>query len=251
MYGNDLSSRSRTLNGGRWRLTRFCSRWSASASLWVTITSIRAIRSTSWLDPGARVAAAVEVAAHAGPERLRLADVEDLVALVAKEVDARARAAAVSAAPERNLHARELAYPPPCGAILLTLLGSAASCSRARAARARAAARRWRSAPPRTSSARPTSSRAKAKMTPAAARRLHRRPRHVALAARAASRRPPASCTILRNVEAAAQLSGVQGLRLGLPPGLARRRRSMPAAQDEFAAVHGRARARSCRPSTT
>ena len=28
--GNDLSSRSRTLNGGRWRLTRFCSRWSAS-----------------------------------------------------------------------------------------------------------------------------------------------------------------------------------------------------------------------------
>ena len=33
MYGNDLSSRSRTLNGGRWRLTRFCSRCSASASV--------------------------------------------------------------------------------------------------------------------------------------------------------------------------------------------------------------------------
>ena len=40
MYGNDLSSRSRTLNGGRWRLTRFCSRWSASTSLPVTIVSI-------------------------------------------------------------------------------------------------------------------------------------------------------------------------------------------------------------------
>ena len=33
MYGNDLSSRSRTLNGGRWRLTRFCSRCSASTSV--------------------------------------------------------------------------------------------------------------------------------------------------------------------------------------------------------------------------
>ena len=43
------------------------------------------------VDARARVAAAVEVAAHAGPERLRLADVEDLVALVAKEVHARAR----------------------------------------------------------------------------------------------------------------------------------------------------------------
>ena len=41
-------------------------------------------------DARAGVAAAVEVAAHAGPERLRLADVEDLVARVAKEVDARA-----------------------------------------------------------------------------------------------------------------------------------------------------------------
>ena len=36
-----------------------------------------------------RVAAAVEIAAHPGPERLRLADVEDLVARVTKEIDAR------------------------------------------------------------------------------------------------------------------------------------------------------------------
>ena len=44
MYGNDLSSRSRTLNGGRCRLTRFCSRCSASTSLPVTITSMSATR---------------------------------------------------------------------------------------------------------------------------------------------------------------------------------------------------------------
>ena len=43
------------------------------------------------VDPDPEVGAAVEVAAHTGPERLRLADVEDLVARVAKEVDARAR----------------------------------------------------------------------------------------------------------------------------------------------------------------
>ena len=45
MYGNDLSSRRRTLNGGRWRLTRFCSRCSASTSVFVTITSTSATRS--------------------------------------------------------------------------------------------------------------------------------------------------------------------------------------------------------------
>ena len=44
MYGNDLSSRSRTLNGGRCRLTRFCSRCSASTSLGVTIVSIVSTR---------------------------------------------------------------------------------------------------------------------------------------------------------------------------------------------------------------
>src|SRR5438045_3910593 len=44
MYGNDLSSRRRTLNGGRCLLTRFCSRWSASTSLPVTITSTSATR---------------------------------------------------------------------------------------------------------------------------------------------------------------------------------------------------------------
>src|SRR5579883_1788107 len=44
MYGNDLSSRRRTLKGGRCRLTRFCSRWSASTSVPVTIVSIVATR---------------------------------------------------------------------------------------------------------------------------------------------------------------------------------------------------------------
>src|ERR1700694_5204832 len=48
IYGNDLSSRSRTLNGGRWRLTRFCSRCSASTSVSVTITSKSATRPGSW-----------------------------------------------------------------------------------------------------------------------------------------------------------------------------------------------------------
>ncbi len=42
------------------------------------------------VDADAHVAAAVEVAAHARPERLRLADVEDVVPLAAKEIDARA-----------------------------------------------------------------------------------------------------------------------------------------------------------------
>ena len=92
MYGNDLSSRSRTLNGGRWRLTRFCSRCSASTSEPVTIVSTSAIRSTSWSIP-ARVSLApgLEVLAHARAQRLRLADVEHLVALAAEEVDAGAR----------------------------------------------------------------------------------------------------------------------------------------------------------------
>ena len=60
MYGKDLSSRSLTLNGGRCRLTRFCSRCSASASLWVTITSTRPTRPTSWSMP-----------ARASPPRLK------------------------------------------------------------------------------------------------------------------------------------------------------------------------------------
>ena len=51
------------------------------------------------LDPGAHVAAPVEVAAHAGPERLRLADVEDVVAVAAKEIDARARRQPAELAP--------------------------------------------------------------------------------------------------------------------------------------------------------
>jgi hypothetical protein len=46
MYGYDLSSRRRTLNGGRCRRMRFCSRWKASASVVVTTTSTRSTRST-------------------------------------------------------------------------------------------------------------------------------------------------------------------------------------------------------------
>ena len=80
MYGNDLSSRSRTLNGGRWRLTRFCSRWSASTSVPVTIVSISADPLDERVDPEPVVAAAgLEVLADAGAQRLRLADVEDVV----------------------------------------------------------------------------------------------------------------------------------------------------------------------------
>src|SRR5881628_3277482 len=86
MYGNELSSRSRTLNGGRWRLTRFCSRWSASTSVPVTIVSTAATRETSWSIP-ARVSPRLEILAHTRAERLRLADVEDVPARVAEQVD--------------------------------------------------------------------------------------------------------------------------------------------------------------------
>ncbi len=87
MYGNDLSSRRRMLNGGRWRLTRFCSRWSASASVRVTMTSTSAIALGQLRRAEARIAA-LEVAANARAQRLRLAHVQDLAGLVAEEVDA-------------------------------------------------------------------------------------------------------------------------------------------------------------------
>ena len=86
MYGNDLSSRRRMLNGGRWRLTRFCSRWSASASFRVTMTSTSAMRPTSCA-AGASVAA-LEVAPHAGTQRLRLPDVQDVALFVSEEIHA-------------------------------------------------------------------------------------------------------------------------------------------------------------------
>ena len=47
MYGYDLSSRSRMLNVGRWRLIRFCSRKSASVSDSAETNSMVSIRSTS------------------------------------------------------------------------------------------------------------------------------------------------------------------------------------------------------------
>ncbi len=45
-YGKRLSSRSRTLNGGWWRLMRLASRISASTSLVTTIVRTSATRST-------------------------------------------------------------------------------------------------------------------------------------------------------------------------------------------------------------
>ena len=48
--GRDLLSR--TLYGGRWRFTRFCSRCSASTSVPVTIVSISSTRSAIWRIPG-------------------------------------------------------------------------------------------------------------------------------------------------------------------------------------------------------
>ena len=234
MYGNDLSSRSRTLNGGRWRLTRFCSRWSASASLWVTITSIRPIALDQLLDALARVAAAVEVAAHAGPQRLRLADVEDLVALVAKEVDARARWAADPAAPERNLprtrasvSAALLRPRSPCGSLVAALALALAGAGRR--------ARRWRSAPPRTSSARPISSRAQAKMT------LLRLAGFTAVRVTShwlpgtSRRRRATSSTVLRNVDGGGPARRRPGLRLRLPPRLAHDAARRPRRSAQFA----------------
>ena len=47
MYGYDLSSRSRALSGGRWRLISCCSSSSASLALATTIGSIEAARETS------------------------------------------------------------------------------------------------------------------------------------------------------------------------------------------------------------
>ena len=87
MYGKDLSSRSRMLNGGRWRLTRFLPRWSAPASFRVTMTSTSAIRGTSRSIPG-RVSPRWKYA-NAGAERFsRFADVEDVAGLAAEQVDA-------------------------------------------------------------------------------------------------------------------------------------------------------------------
>ena len=89
MYGNDLSSRRRTLYGGRWRLTRFCSRCSASTSVPVTIVSISSTRSAICRIPG-RVSrrAGLEVRPDARAQRLRLADVQDVALPVAEQVDA-------------------------------------------------------------------------------------------------------------------------------------------------------------------
>ena len=71
-----MSSRSRTLNGGRWRRMRFCSRWKR----------LGLVRGDDHLDPldplGQSVEArprvtAAEVRAHARAQRLRLPHVED------------------------------------------------------------------------------------------------------------------------------------------------------------------------------
>ena len=102
-----MSSRSRMLNGGRWRLTRLASRISASLSDEVTKTStprdpldhvgdlrveperarIGSVGGDALVGPQRRL----EVREHAPAQRLRLADVEHPVGGVAVDVDARAR----------------------------------------------------------------------------------------------------------------------------------------------------------------
>ena len=89
MYGNDLSSRRRTLNGGRWRLTRFLLEMKrlhpAPGDDYLEVGDPR---HEPW-NRGLVVAAALlKIRAHARPQRLRLADVEDVTPLVPKEVDA-------------------------------------------------------------------------------------------------------------------------------------------------------------------
>ena len=100
MYGNDLSSRSRTLNGGRWRLTRFCSRCSASTSRLGDDRLDRLDAVGHLPDALARVArAGLEVRADARTQRFRLADVEHLALRVRgrdRPRDAAARASAGS-----------------------------------------------------------------------------------------------------------------------------------------------------------
>jgi len=87
MYGNDLSSRRRTLNGGRWRFTRFCSRWSAS-TLGARDDHLN-VRDAARQERDLRAAvlALLEVRADARAERLRLAHVEDVAFRIPEEVD--------------------------------------------------------------------------------------------------------------------------------------------------------------------
>ena len=155
MYGNDLSSRSRTLNGGRWRLTRLCSTCSASASLPVTITSRSAIRSRSPRVVGpVLVAAALEVAAHARPQRLRLADVEDLARAVAKQVDAGLGREPASAGPRARCAIRPSvdAQLLPNRSLMTRVLGSDPCGGDSSSRRSP----RSSSPPPRTPAARPS-----------------------------------------------------------------------------------------------
>ena len=248
MYGNDLSSRSRTLNGGPVPLDEVL----------LEVQRLGLALRDDHLDPmhplhelvdaGARVAAAVEVAAHAGPERLRLADVEDLVALVAKEVDARARRQPTAAGPERNLHARELAYPhlaaPPRHTSRLHRSPPLALALPAHAG-----------GPEMTLGAAEDAVRAPDLVTtkdedvPAPARGLHGRPGDVQLAA-GARRADRARAGVLRNIEAAARLSGVKVYVSVYHPGS----RTTPLDADRPGASSRSTRRRSrrpARPSTT
>src|SRR5918911_1027339 len=108
MYGNDLSSRSRTLNGGRWRLTRFCSRCRASTSFCVTITSISVTRSGSW-----RIAAR-ESRLCWKYERTR--GRKDVAALVAEEIDAGPRRQRFQLIVESRRHLGQSSHGPAASA---------------------------------------------------------------------------------------------------------------------------------------
>ena len=105
MYGNDLSSRSRTLNGGRCRLTRFCSRWSASTSLPVTITSTSATRSGQLPDPDAAVAARWKYERTRERSDFALPTYRTSPSAVAEQVDARLRRQALQLRIHASLHA--------------------------------------------------------------------------------------------------------------------------------------------------
>ena len=87
MYGNDLSSRRRTLNGGRCRLTRSARRGGPRPRC-RRRSPRRPRRARKLTDPSSVVAAPLEVGPHAGAQRLRLSDVEHAAAGVPEQVHA-------------------------------------------------------------------------------------------------------------------------------------------------------------------
>jgi len=87
MYGNDLSSRSRTLKGGRWRLHEVLLEVQRLDLAGRHDRLDRLEARGHLLDPLPCVArAGLEVRAHARSQRLRLADVENVAAFVPQDV---------------------------------------------------------------------------------------------------------------------------------------------------------------------